>query len=207
MIPFAARWNVPRSLRLATLLTVCLLGPPLLVAQDAPSAPSQEASEAPARPAGDTASLDGLSWLTGDWVGTMNGSTIEEVWSLPAAGTLMGMFRWHDGTTVRLFEFMSIELGSDGAVLHLRHFGRGLDAWEKDGPLVLPQVEAGPERIVFRSETRDENGKTDITRLTYARRGSQLTVTLGKSDGSGQDERRSVFTYELRQAEPEPNAD
>lgn len=183
-----------RSIFPLPFVLVACLSATALVAQDSPvTAP--EASSAT-----EAASLENLSWMAGDWVGTMAGSTIEEMWSLPAADTLMGMFRWHDGSSIRLYEFMSVELEDDGPVLYLRHFGRGLDAWEKDGALVLPQIDSGSGRAVFRSELEGKDGKPDITRLTYAREGSTLTVTLDKSDG--EKERSTVFTYQLRQAEP-----
>ena len=35
-----------------------------------------------------------LSWLSGAWYGQVGDDLIEEHWSGPAAGTLMGMFRW-----------------------------------------------------------------------------------------------------------------
>lgn len=141
-------------------------------------------------------SVADLGWIAGDWVGDMQGSTIEEIWSAPGADTLMGMFRWHDGENVRLYEFMSIEKGESGPVLYLRHFSRALVAWEKDGPLVLAYDGSAAGQVSFLSDVTDAEGKRDITRLTYTRQGDELTVTLLKSDG--RKEKESVFKYRAR---------
>jgi hypothetical protein len=42
-----------------------------------------------------TASVDALGWMSGRWVGEHEADRIEEWWSEPYAGMMLGMFRWH----------------------------------------------------------------------------------------------------------------
>ena len=43
------------------------------------------------------ATLDDVAWLVGSWKGEGFGSTFEEVWNPPSAGSMVGMFKLHDG--------------------------------------------------------------------------------------------------------------
>lgn len=61
------------------------------------------------------ATLDDLSFLTGSWRGTIGGDVvIEEVWSAPRGGSMMGMFRIIAGDKTTLYEFLAIEDSAAG---------------------------------------------------------------------------------------------
>lgn len=73
-----------------------------------------------------------LSWLAGAWQGWHASDPIEEVWSAPAGGALMAMFRWLNGEQVRFYEFMTLEATPDEQVLlRIKHFNPGLVGWEE----------------------------------------------------------------------------
>lgn len=139
-----------------------------------------------------TVTVADLGWIAGDWHGTMGESEVEEIWSEPAADTMMAMFRWHGGGKIRLYEFMAIEATDAGPVLRLKHFSHGLRGWEeKDDSLAFKLIEAAGQRAVFRYET-----ETETTDLVYERDGDGLTVTLHKRVGD--KETTTVFPYRRR---------
>jgi len=51
--------------------------------------------------------IKGLAWLAGSWSGTSNGVTMEEVWTEPRGGMLLGLHRDSKGENV-MFEFLRI---------------------------------------------------------------------------------------------------
>lgn len=137
-------------------------------------------------------SAEDLNWIAGHWMGEVQGSTVEESWSAAAANTLMGMFRWHDGSQIRLFEFMTLEIYDGEPILYLRHFSPALKAWEeKDKPMIFDRVESGSQHIVFQERGSEDSGL--ITQLTYEREGENLVATLSKV--AGEKRRDTVFTY------------
>lgn len=73
-----------------------------------------------------------LAWFTGSWIGSAGEDTIEEHWSEPGGGTIVGMFRWikaSDGR-VRFYELEAIEPEGDGVIMRVKHFDPGLVGWE-----------------------------------------------------------------------------
>ena len=97
-----------------------------------------------------------LAWLAGRWLGTRAGDEIEEIWSGPAGGTLMGMFRWLRGGKVRFFEIITLEPAGAGMVLRLKHFDPGLLGWEeKDQSVTFDLVAlSGGDAVFYQHGTR-----------------------------------------------------
>lgn len=72
----------------------------------------------------DPSALARLSWMVGHWEGTQNGARIEEFWTPPAGGTMLGVNRTiNDGRTV-FFEFLRIEESPDGIAYLASPLGR-----------------------------------------------------------------------------------
>ena len=78
---------------------------------------------------GGGATLDQLSWMTGDWRGELgNGAWIEERWSQVAGKSLVSAVRMVGGGRTNMLEFIAIEEEADGIVLRLQQWERGLQA-------------------------------------------------------------------------------
>lgn len=160
---------------LTLLLALTLLASPAFAEPPAPPAPASFAS----------VTVADFAWIAGNWQGEIGGDFIDEQWSAPAGGTLMGMFRWIEGGkdgTVMLYEFLTLEPGADGPVLWLRHFGPRLGAREdKEGAIAFHLVSYKPDEATF-----DNRDPKNPTRLTYRRQGNdRLVVVLGKlKDGN-----------------------
>src|SRR2546430_17043411 len=52
------------------------------------------------------ASLEDLSWLSGCWEGRQGNAVLEEIWSKPAGGSMLGLSRTVKGDQTISFEFM-----------------------------------------------------------------------------------------------------
>ncbi len=102
------------------------------------------------------ATAAGLQWLTGDWHGERGGERIEEHWSAPGGGALMGMFRPFRGEGIRFYKFMTVEPDGDQLVLRIKHFDPGLVGWEErqeSVAFVLVALREGEAVFVKRHET------------------------------------------------------
>lgn len=137
--------------------------------------------------------LADLAWIAGTWSGEMDGSTIEEQWSAPAGGAMMGMFRWVKGGKVLIYEFLLLESDPAGVTLRFRHFEPGLIGWEeKNAPLVLKPIAGGPGEAAF------EGGEPgNPLKLVYRRTGDRtMTVVLERlKDGA---KKVQEFRYQKR---------
>lgn len=136
-----------------------------------------------------------LAWIAGRWEGEMpGGSKIEEIWSAPAAGAMMGMWRWTEGERVRLYELLTFETGADGAlVLQLRHFRAGLIALEdKETPMTFRLVASKDGEHTF-----EHPDPARPTRLVYRRTGedSMTAILVRTQDGAP---RTDEFKYTRR---------
>lgn len=98
-----------------------------------------------------SAPIEALAWLSGRWVGTNGADRIEETWSDPHAGMLLGMFRWHRGWAPRFYELLAVEPGQAGPEFRIKHFDPGLRGWEeRDEAVTLDLVSIAQDEAVFR---------------------------------------------------------
>ncbi len=124
--------------------------------------------------AADRPSLEDLLWLAGSWVGSAGGTTMEEVWTEPAGGVMLGLHR--DVTAGRpvFFEYLRIEQ-RESSVVYIAS-PRGTGATE------FTLVSTGAAEVVF------ENPEHDYPqRIIYRREGELLIVRIeGEVSGETQ---------------------
>jgi hypothetical protein len=132
------------------------------------------------------ASIVDLAWIIGVWNGTMSDEgQIQEVWSMPEGGTLMGMFQWLKNGQPYLFEFMLIEPRGEGVALILRHINPGSIAWEdKDAPLVMNLVQLSDKEAVF-----ERQAETYTSWVGYRRASETQLTSYAESLKDGQRNR------------------
>ncbi len=95
-------------------------------------------------------SIQSLSWMEGRWMGTLDGQEIEEHWSRPNAGTIIGMFRWVRDGKVNFYELLAIEEEASGTAMKIKHFSPGLKGWEdKDEAIEFDLVQLDVMRAVW----------------------------------------------------------
>jgi len=152
--------------RLAGVLIVCLGGSVWVFAEPAKT--------------GDTDVVDSLDWMAGAWRGELFGGPLEEHWSGPRGGAMIGMSRMGAERERAMYEFMLIERKGDGVFLYLRHFRGGLTTGEKE-PMRYKLTESGRYRAVFATE----NKKLSIATITYELAPSKMLVVRLEGERNG----------------------
>jgi hypothetical protein len=100
-------------------------------------------TETPATPA-----ISNLSWISGAWtMSGKNGSLIEEYWTTPRAGMMLGMSRTVKGEKTIEFEFLRIEQRGDTLVYIAQPQGRP--------PTEFTASSMGNDEIVFSNLAHD----------------------------------------------------
>ena len=73
------------------------------------------------------ATIEDVSWIAGAWESEALGGFVEEVWSNPRAGTMMGMFRATRENDIRFYELLAIAEEGGSLILRIKHFNPDLD--------------------------------------------------------------------------------
>jgi len=129
-----------------------------------------------------------FAWLAGLWAGEAFGQTVQEFWSPPAAGTMVGAFKLYDGDEVSFYELLVLTEVGGSVAMRLKHFQPDLAGWEeKDVSIHFPLVRRTEDTYYFDG-------------LTFARRGGDVIdvyLVVGEPDGSTREEhlvyRRQAF--------------
>ena len=146
-----------------------------------------------------SATVDHLAWMAGSWSGYVEDDPIDEHWSTPAGGVMMGMFRWLKHGRLYLYELLTIEPDASSLVLRLKHFDRGLNGWEEKGAAVAyPLVSIGEREAVF-----ERGGTFRSTRFVY-KRTSEHELLVVTEDRKGEEITRYEFRYARLQLSHDP---
>jgi hypothetical protein len=126
------------------------------------------------------ARLAALGWMAGDWTATDRGAQIEEYWTAPGGGIMLGMSR-----TVRAgrpaFEYLRIVEGKDALVYIAQPGGR-------------PPTEFVMSKIAARSVTF-ENRSHDFPKVIVYRLTAEDTMEARVGDGASREDR---FVFKRR---------
>ena len=105
-------------------------------------------------------SITDLSWITGTWRGEAFDGTIEEIWSAPESGAMMGMFRLINEDEISFYELMIIREIEDSLILQLKHFTHTLKGWEdKNHTVDFPLVKISDNKVEFDSYIFEKKGE------------------------------------------------
>lgn len=131
------------------------------------------------------ASLEDIAWLTGCWEGRQGEATIEEIWSKPGGGSMLGLGRTVKGNRTVSFEFMQFR--------------------EENGTLFfLPQPQGGtrvsfPLKDFFGGKLTFENKGHDFPqRVIYERKGPGLLLAAIEGTSKGKEEREEFQMRKVR---------
>lgn len=123
-------------------------------------------SDAAATPApGQEGSLTTLGFMVGSWAGEAFGGRIEEHWTGPSGGSMVGMFRLVVEGRARVIELFTVVREDERIVYRFNHFDPDLRRWE-EAPLTYVLVETGEHRATF--EMADRNDRVP-RQLVYER--------------------------------------
>ena len=77
------------------------------------------------------ATLEDVSLLVGSWSGEAFGSSFEESWNPPSAGSMIGFFKLFDGDEVAFYELLLLVEEHGSLSLKVKHFNPDFTAWEE----------------------------------------------------------------------------
>lgn len=151
-----------------------------LAAQDGPARPGASL------PRAGPPAVDRLAWMSGAWESVRGETRVEEHWTHPAGGTLLGVGRTIAGERTVAFEFLRVETRKEGLVLVAQPMGRAgtdfaLVEADADHAVFANPAHDFPKRVVYRRDgpdglvarvegAGDEPGKAEEFR--YRRRGA-----------------------------------
>lgn len=107
------------------------------------------------------ARIGDFAFLEGRWSGEGLGGEADELWSRPAAGTMIGAFRLIREREVVFYEIYALEEHEGTVVFRLKHFdpGPGLPGWEeRDEESTFRLVRVEPDRAWFHGLTLHRQG-------------------------------------------------
>lgn len=123
---------------------------------------------------GPAAKVTDFAWLEGHWQAEALGGTTNEIWSAPASGTMVGMFRLVKDGEAAFYEIFTLTEENETVLLRLKHFNSDLTGWEeKDETVDFPLVAFNKDQAWFDG-------------LTYLRRGPdeiQVYLAMHTNDG------------------------
>jgi hypothetical protein len=122
--PVAKRCLVPIVLFLLTCSSFAQTEPERQTRRRAPDAPAPKAA------------IADMAWLAGRWTGDGLGGRVEEIWSPPDAGTMMGTFRLIRDEKVMFYEFLTLRVTEQGLTMQLKHFNLDMSGWEEKNDFV-----------------------------------------------------------------------
>ena len=137
------------------------------------------------KPMQKNASLEDISWLSGCWEGRQGQAIVEEIWSKPGGGSMLGLGRTVKDHRTVSFEFMQFR--------------------EENGSLVfLPQPQGGtrvsfPLKDFFAGRLTFENKEHDFPqRVIYERKGPGLLLSAIEGTYKGKGEREEFQMKKVR---------
>lgn len=119
-----------------------------------------------------------LAWMSGHWTGEENGTVMEEIWTSPRGGMLLGMHRDVNANGRSFFEFLRIEETKEG-IVYLAQPRGGV-------PTPFRMVERSDTRVVFVNPQHDFP-----KRITYALTDGRLCARV---DGDGEESQEWCWT-------------
>lgn len=129
------------------------------------------------------AKLEDVAWISGHWKGESMGGEIEEVWTSPLGGSMMGSFKLVADGKVVFYELETISEEGETLILRLKHFNPELKGWEeKDETEDFRLVKITADAVYFDQLTFKKNGENKLN----------IYVVIAKT--SGQEE--MLFQYQ-----------
>lgn len=128
--------------------------------------------------------IQDFAWLEGAWRGAGLGGVVEEAWSAPADGAMVGHFRLTKDGVVAFYEIMTIDADDSGRLgLRVKHFHPDLRGWEeKEESAMFPLEGIEGDRFRFRGLTLKRVSDDEM----------EMAIRMRREDGSVGEE---VLTY------------
>lgn len=138
-----------------------------------------------------SATIEQLSWMTGNWAGQLGPNQLEENWIAAEGGSIGALMRITGGGSTNTFEVITIEESDGTLVLHIQQWDAGFvprSAVAQE--MILEQI--GDNSVKFRAVTEGS-----MASLGYSRPDADtFIIHVGRPDGSTADlplKKRSIW--------------
>lgn len=129
------------------------------------------------------AKLSDVEWIQGHWRGEAFGGEIEEIWSPPLGGSMMGSFKMVMKDEVSFYELMHIQENEGTLLLQIRHFNQDFTGWETQNESVdFALVKMDKNHVYFDGLTFEKISK------------DQMNVHVLVSE-KGEEPKEATFRY------------
>jgi hypothetical protein len=119
-------------------------------------------------------SIKDVAWLAGSWLGTGLGGVSEEVYTHPAGGVMLGMYRVIKDGKPMFYELITLAEDGGSLTMRLKHFNPDLKGWEeKNDSVSFRLVKKEGKRVYFEGLTIERQGKNGVI----------IYVATGNKDG------------------------
>lgn len=96
------------------------------------------------------ATIADMAWLAGHWTGEGLGGAVEEMWTPPDGGVMLGLFRLVRDNRPVFYELLTVLEEGGSLVLRIKHFNPDMTGWEeKDQTVEFPFVARGEGVVHF----------------------------------------------------------
>ena len=141
--------------------------------------------------AGPAATIDQLSWMTGNWAGQLGPNQLEENWIATEGGSIAAMVRMTGSGSTSMFEMITIEEMDGSLVLHIQQWDPGFQPrTESAQKMELEEITANS--VKFRAVS--EGG---MATLGYSHPDdNSFIIHVGRPDGNVLDiplQKRSIW--------------
>ncbi len=123
------------------------------------------------------ASITDISWISGSWKGKVPEGTIEELWSIPSAGSMMGSFKLIVDGKIKFYEFCTITQEDESLLLRIKHFGNTLHGWEeKEESETFRLVNLTEDKVYFDGLTFERINESEMNiHVLFKESGKEMT--------------------------------
>ena len=137
------------------------------------------AAQAQTSPPQTVVTIDDAAWLAGRWVGEGFGGQMEEAWTPPVGGQMVGHFRyWRDGQP-QFYEFLMMDVVDGGVRMRVKHFNPDMVGWEEKGEwITFEPVSAAPDALIFNGLAIRREGADRIVMTLRLRRGETVSEEI-----------------------------
>jgi hypothetical protein len=130
-------------------------------------------SEGEKRPA---ATLEDARFLVGRWTGTAFGEKMEESWSEPTGGSMVGTFKLFSGDDPAMYEIMLLSVEDGTLSLKVKHFNADFTAWEdKEDYVNFRLVAKAPGELHFGGLSFYRRGDDRLDGYIVMRNGDEVS--------------------------------
>ncbi|MBL8547294.1 MAG: hypothetical protein JNL81_12585 [Hyphomonadaceae bacterium] len=123
--------------------------------------------------------INDAAWIAGRWVGEGFDGQMEEVWSPPVGGQMVGHFRYWRNGEPQFYEIMMMDVADGGVRMRVKHFNPDFTGWEDRSEWhTFEPVSASPDALIFNGLEIRREGEDRLVMTIRMRQGETVTSEI-----------------------------